>query len=658
MIGRTQELRTAIDLVVSGESVNIVSVRLNGRTTFLAELSKQLESRGWNVISVQGLVSLSSSPLTALQLANVQEETHSGATSALGRFSEGLRRLASAPQSVIIVDDWNDVDEASWGIIDHTRRTTGCSVVMSRLTGTTSNFTPTGLAGSAADASFVVTLPPLRFDELVQLLTARLGAPLDVATAGTIFRKTNGVIGLAVALADAAVREGHMRNVDGVWTAVEDLWSDGIAGLVEGYLEPLEGDALDALEMLSMIGTVDSNTLEELIEWDTVETLETRSYLSFYTTQSNDLVTVQPPLLMDYFLHLPMPARRRRLRAHLSEKLGGKAFPSLSQDLSVLVTTEQQPGADANFARLSTERLGARWLVAKSEWEHAPSQETGLAYILALLSINDPESQVAGIFAATQTPDSGDQIAVERALAYAMWIAIYQGELEAGLSLITETAQKYPKLARAATATAVLLETSMRAVPADYHELFEDTDGAPAWVVARVTEAQMIVLNAVGRFEDSIAMFKERAHSEQRVSFLPSAQYALALLGIGEHAAALNWSLRAYDEARATLDLPRLASTATSPHSRCSARVTMSGQTGSSRPYSRPERTPPLCGSIESQFCTSLGCSRYSAAIKTSARPTPEKQSHWARGPAPTPGSHRRGYRAICSRLQDNRKRL
>ncbi|QIK63106.1 hypothetical protein G7068_07755 [Leucobacter viscericola] len=555
MIGRSRELRTAIDLVINGESVNVVGVRLSGRTTFLAELSRKLEEQGWNVVSVQGIVSLSSNPLTALQLANIQEDSASAATTTLGKFSEGLRHLASRPKTAIVIDDWNDIDEASWGIIDHTRRTTGCSVVMTRLTGTTSSFTPTGLAGSSADASFVVSLPQLRFDELEQVLMARLGAPLDLASTGAIFRKTNGVIGLAVAIADAAVRESRMRNIDGVWTAVQDLWSDGIAGLVEGYLEPLDANDVDALEMLSMIGTVDSSTLEELIDWSTVETLEERSYLSFYATQGSELATVQPPLLVDYFRHLPMSARRRRLRAHVSSHLGGEAIPNTFQNPSLLASSEQQSQADAHFARLSNEQLGARWLVTKAEWDSNPSQETALAYVLALLALNDPGSQVSGVFDAAQEEDSGEQTAVAFAITHAMWIGIYKGDLDAGLSALKKTGRKHPKYSRVTSATAVLLETSMRDVPADFHELFEGTDGVSEWVVARVVEAQMFVLNAAGRFEDSIKIFERHPNTEQGTAYIPSAQYGLALLGDGRHADSLTWSLRAYDEARVALDL-------------------------------------------------------------------------------------------------------
>lgn len=556
MIGRTRELRTALDLVTSGESVDVVGVRLSGRTTFLEEVSRQLAAESWNVIQVRGVVSLRSNPLAALQLAQVHEETTSGATTALSRFSEGLQRLASEPKTVIVIDDWNDLDEASWGIIEHTRQATGCSLVMSRLTGTTSSATPTGLAGSSADASFNITLPPMRFDEMEQLLLARLGSAIDVSSASGIFRKTNGVVGLAVALADAAVREGRMRNINGVWSAVRDLWSPSIGGLIEGYLEPLNADGRDALEMLSLIGTVEGGTLEELLDWGTVEMLEERSYLSFYTTSGSELVTVQPPLLIDYFRHQPVSARRRRLREQVSTRLGGPAIPTTFQTPLPHESSDQQSRADTHFARLVNERLGARWILAKSEWENSPSQETALSYVQALLGLNDPSNLVPEVFAASQAPDSGDATAVKWSLAHAMWQAIYLNDLDAGLKELRAAGEEHPAYARATSAVAVMLETSIRAVPDDYHELFEDSDAAPDWVLARIIEARIFVLNAVGRFEDSVRLSAQHLTLWQGVSYLPSAQYALGLLGLGRHAESLAWSLRAYDEAHVNLDLP------------------------------------------------------------------------------------------------------
>lgn len=161
VIGRNTELSAALGMVQHGGSVDIVGSRGSGRTAFLAELRSQLEADDWRVISVRGVASLRQHPLAAVHLAGIGGPVDPRTASAIQATTEALVEATRKSKSVLFLDDWDDLDESSWGVADAVRRRTGLPLVISRLQGLRARHTPSGLNASTLEPSYVIELHPI-----------------------------------------------------------------------------------------------------------------------------------------------------------------------------------------------------------------------------------------------------------------------------------------------------------------------------------------------------------------------------------------------------------------------------------------------------------------------------------------------------------------
>ncbi|WP_426517769.1 LuxR C-terminal-related transcriptional regulator [Diaminobutyricibacter sp. McL0618] len=555
MIGREPSLALAMALIGSGSSIDVVGGRGSGRSSFLGELQARLEAAEWNVVVVRGVASLRAHPLAAMHIAGIGGPTETRPAS-IQRAADALAKALQANRSVMFLDDWDDLDESSWGVAESVRRRYGLPIVISRLQGLRARHTPSGLRASTLDPSFVIDMPPIKYDELEQVITDHLGAPVDSGTMSRIYAKSGGVIGLAISIVDAAVREDRMQETNGAWSATRNLWSPGLRGVLEAHLESLDETARDALEMIALVGASDTETIRNLVEWETLEELEQRAMIRFYSSGRRMLATVVPPLLVEYFRHEPLTARRIRLTERIVENMGTTDVDAILAGLTT--PPDHVAESDAIFARLLQEQARTHRMIAEAEWTRKPSAATAVACIDALLNSGHAGERIEEVFsrALASDGDGDEENLVRLAILHAEWRAYVSDDLDGALVELAAVVRDFTVFGRLADASAIVLEGSLRSLPEDWADRLEVRDDLPDSVKIALWETQFGVLVALGRFAGARRVFELiRAGDRTLAGLVPGFLYGLLLLGEGDHAGALAWARRGFDEAQATLDL-------------------------------------------------------------------------------------------------------
>lgn len=555
VLGRDDELAKTMGFLEQGASVDVVGPRASGRSTFLKTVHDRLKTRGSTVVTIHGNASLRQHPLAALQLTGVLPNADGRLPTSVPATADALAKTLLPQNAAILIDDWDDLDETSWGVVEAVRRATGTPVVLSRLLGRSARHTPTGLEASSLEHSYVVDLVPFSHDALEAVLRSHLGGDIESHTLSRIFAKSGGVVGLARNVVDAAVRDGTLSHCNGVWEAADDLWSRSLRGVLEAYLEGLDDAARDAIELLALVGIADVATARKLIAWETLESLESQGFIRFVPSGDRQLVAVTPPLLVEFFRHEPLAARRIRLTEMISERLGGKGRePQMISALSPSPAMGRE--SDALFVRLIQERVRSRRLVARAAWEANPITATAVDYIDALVRADAPVELLRDVLHRTDAT-AGSPLAQARfAVALANATAYIDRDPDAALLALSQAAAALGPYGRIIEAAAVTLQAHTREIPADFASRLEVREDDPVEVKVALWESQLLLLISLGRFSHARRIYQD-FESCPDVTPTPSARalFGLALLGEGSYERALAWSTRGVEEARGLLDI-------------------------------------------------------------------------------------------------------
>lgn len=561
MRGRERSLVKAQSLIEAGVSIDVVGSRGSGRTAFLGALGSRLETAEWTVHSIRGVASLKPHPFSALALSGLVDSlSPRGRGAMIDELARQVRSRVRGERTAFLVDDWNDLDESSWGVLDYVRSETGVPVVVSRLQGLAARHTPSGLQASTLAATSVIDMLPLRFEDLEDVIARTLGGAVDAATSRRIYAKCGGNVGLALALVEAARQDGTLIPLlGGVWTAVGELWSPSLRSVVEMHLEELDATAQDALEIIAMIGPADAEAVRRLVDWESLELLEARGMIAFVRAVPNNLVSVIPPLFVSYFRHGTLSSRRIRLTERIVAALGdGRVVPDSA------ATWIGEPEAEtrhALFAGMLRESANTERLLAAFEWEHTPSVRTATAYVesLAQSTIEEAPEIIRRVFDQTD-PHTGD---IASRAAYhrlqGLWMAYGLGDVDEAVALLEKEGNELAVYGRILDAARISVLADLRAVPSDVDEALEVTDGLPTSVRISLLEAQMHVFLIMGRLADL-----DRAWNELR-SLDPRSERAfarmlaaMALLARGELVEGHRELVNGWEEARGALDVDSL----------------------------------------------------------------------------------------------------
>lgn len=293
-----------------GRSVLIRGDRGSGRSSILAGLMRPAVSMGsWRLL----LQPAGQRPLAALLAHSSTRDVRRAA----GVVSEHdlvswLRKELEAPHSVLLIDDLEQIDEASLSVVRRTVESTGAVVVATAGTGVDRGQSP-GLAALLAELSPAeVHLEPLAADQMHQLLMRRLGGPLDLRLVVAVSSWSAGNPRAAVAVVDSALYAGAIIEGPSGWTLAGALEQVPMDAVVHGLVSDADATAMTALEFVAWRGTVDAAAAEPLLGRETLDQLADEGRLMARTRPDGSTVLwVTPPALA-----VGLRQRLSRVREH------------------------------------------------------------------------------------------------------------------------------------------------------------------------------------------------------------------------------------------------------------------------------------------------------------------------------------------------------
>lgn len=640
----------AVEHLVGGTSVDLRGQKGSGRSMLVAAITSELVERGWDVVRVQAVATLKDRPLEALAVADLARRTDQRDASAVSAAVRRVARAVADGRTVLAVDDADDLDQASAGAITvaHAR---GAFPVLSTTRPRPERVRDPFVLPSEVRPGVQVVVPPLGYLDVHALLGETLPGQLDPDVVARVYTASGGLPGLAVAIAVAARRGGLLRQVDGVWRGAADLWSPGLVRAVQPLVADLDPAGIEALQILSLAGTMAVSTAVELVGWDALEDIDACGLLRVAPQGDQLVVGVYPPLVEDRYRHLPIATRRLRLQdkidallaaspgaiepASRTRSLSAPWFDAASDD-GVPPGIDPRAGMSATVLdRLMHDEWHRRVLIRQREWERERSARTAVPYLRALLIGNaDPRVMRDVIDRTPRSSEPADMAAFDRWHAHVLAFAeddvagahalLRRSIPEAGVwSEQLEGLDKRLTLLFDRVPSWVEDDRSVAALPPDARQFL-----AAAKAECLVTE---------GRPRQALALLEQGPATDPDVITLRAVMTGLARLVDGDARAALAWSLRHLEQARADLDadaLPGHAYVAV-----CS--LLMLGRVEQARTLLGTVLSTGLTSSLQRHFTSALlenaaGLARYDGFDPTAATLAAQAEAT-ATGPAAFP---------------------
>ena len=374
MIGRESMVQRIASMLERGHDVDLVGRRGHGLSMTLRAVAFHLEEREWRVLRIQGVPSLRAHPLAALHAAEIGTQNE-GRFGAIVAAVQALEAFASVGRAALIIDDWDDLDEVSWGVIETVKARTRLPMVLARRPNSGTRQTPSGLDGASTRSTFVVQIQALPFAAMQRMLEGRLGGPLERASASRIYIYSAGIAGLSLGILDAMLfSERIEKSCDGYWVLEETLWDELLRGTVEGFLGTLDAAERNALQVLALEGGPTIAAAERLVGREILDRLDDQGLLVAFEVHGEPSVSVSPPVVVDYFR--AEAAQLVRQRALRESTLGGEEKRWAKRPKGIAV--------DPLYARVLSDRVEHQLRELRSRWESQRSRAAALEYVQGL----------------------------------------------------------------------------------------------------------------------------------------------------------------------------------------------------------------------------------------------------------------------------------
>ena len=375
-------LISVIAAVDSNHNVDLSGVRMSGRSTIAQRIAHHFRSLRRDVLIVAGKPMLRRSPLAAANMAGIQATTVLGVAEAVGgQFGRG--------SGLVIVDDWEHLDQETWAALIHAHQTNGTPLVAIRGVDRRAAG-PYALPGVAPARSFEI--PLMHTAALAILLKRRFGFTLDSRTMAQVAAYSGGSPGIAIALVGAGLEQGTLL-AQGEWASLtgRSLWTESITTLVHSFLAGLTERQRRTLEQLSVIGTVPLADAVAQIGEEAIAELADIDFVHLEQTRDGVPVLSIRCALIDEYLR----RQRGQLRFQMHDWGMGET-PKTHQAYPMPVW-----GGGSESALLTSTLVHHSRAVdlASKQWTANPSLTSAIDYIETLWSTTADFDQMNRVFA-------------------------------------------------------------------------------------------------------------------------------------------------------------------------------------------------------------------------------------------------------------------
>jgi DNA-binding CsgD family transcriptional regulator/tetratricopeptide (TPR) repeat protein len=290
-----------------------------GKTRLAAEATRLAADRGMTFASVRATKSAAAIPFAALVPLFAELDLPVQLDAGLFRATaEGIRRRRGDQRMVLIVDDAQELDDASVALLDQLVDHKGIFVVF------------TVRMGEGEGAAMVqkwteqqilrIDVGPLPESDLRTLAVLAVGGPFDGATLQALVESSAGNVLILRELMQGAIESGALSSELGLWRLNGSLaHSPRLRDLIEQRLTGLNQQEREALELVALSDPVRLSLLEQLVPLAAIEQLEERGLVDALSVEAGTELRLNHPLYGEVVrAHLPS-IRRIRLSRSLAD---------------------------------------------------------------------------------------------------------------------------------------------------------------------------------------------------------------------------------------------------------------------------------------------------------------------------------------------------
>lgn len=293
----------------------------------------------------------------------------------LRHFAEAVLSHADGRPLLLVVDDAQDLDEASAALLLHLVLHGGVFPVVTLRTGEPA---PESVVMLWKDELLQrVDVSPLTVKDIAMLAADVLGGPVEGSAVHSLWTTSEGNVLFLRELIIAAVDSGSLTDARGIWLLNGSLAaSPRLTELVRLRLGTLDDHERHALEVVSVGEPVALATLEALADRECIERLESRALVDVEVEGSTRQVRMGHPLYGEVLRAEQPGSRYERICRELSETL--ERAGELSAEDALRVAVWRLESGDTGHADLLTAaarqaafafdfRLGRR--LARAAWD-------------------------------------------------------------------------------------------------------------------------------------------------------------------------------------------------------------------------------------------------------------------------------------------------
>lgn len=556
------EVRCTLEYVARGINVRIVGAQGSGRSTVAQRVVTELERAGATVYSIVGIRSHRTIAFAGINALGL--DIRIGSSDVLSATDALTAELTRPGPRILVVDDIEVIDQESLAVLDAVQMRTRRPLVVTMSDSPSGGSSHLSVLGRWSEAQ--VQLKPLRYDQVIRLITAKLGAPADADTTARILAESAGNARLVARIAETAVLSNLIVLREGQWRMTgSTLWNDHLHGTIEALLQGLESDEISALHTMAIVGSVPVDGLRQVVSTEVLDRLERRGFISVVDDSNTHMhAAITPPLMAGYFNGNRLLTARRVLTSRIAHAL--KIPPEQPPDTQpadslakAMATLELERSADeVGRAGRFREHVQSRERHYYQLWNAEKTVSGAVAFLRHYWGAPIDLMRIERVFDQTNMSgaDPGDHWFF--VLTKALWTIYCQDDLPAALDMLKNFGHDVPGWEPEARALTLFLEASYDRTPTDFREYFAELpDGHPeSGVIASVRA----ILELYG-FNPSAALTAIDVASGFEV--LPSMEplvRGLALFAAGRVEESLIFSLHQRAEAWQKLDQFRLVS--------------------------------------------------------------------------------------------------
>jgi DNA-binding CsgD family transcriptional regulator len=321
LVGRAEELEllgAALDDPRCG-GVVLMGAAGVGKTRLANEVHRIAAARQLTSVRVRASRSSSDLPLAALAplFAELAVEPD-GAGEALLAVSRALAGREPGDRLVIVVDDAQELDEASTTLIDHVVGASGAFVVITARAG--DKALAPALQPWKHEHVLRVQIEPIPEHEVRALVRAVLGSPVDGSAMRQLVKASAGNMLFLRELVTGALESGVLAYTEGLWAISGSLAdSDRLRDLIGHRLGGLNEVEREAVEIVALSEPIDLSLLSALVPAPVPEDLEQRHILEAEDGAHGIELRLAHPLYGEVVRAQLSPERHARLCGILAE---------------------------------------------------------------------------------------------------------------------------------------------------------------------------------------------------------------------------------------------------------------------------------------------------------------------------------------------------